>query len=122
MSKLQTSTHREERTFLRIAGLLMAGAGLVLTLIGMLSFFSAFGSFEPPRLFWCAFIGLPLLAIGGMMCIFGFMGAVSRYTAAEQMPVVTDAVSDLADGTQDAVKTVARAVTEGVKEGLKEKQ
>ena len=51
-------------------------------------------------------------------CMFGFMGAVARYTAAEQVPVATDAVSDLAEGTQGAVKTVARAVTEGVREGL----
>jgi hypothetical protein len=50
--------------------------------------------------------------------MFGFMGAVARYTAAEQVPVATDIISDLAEGTQGAVKTVARAVTEGVKEGL----
>jgi hypothetical protein len=122
MSKLQTPAHKEVRTFLRITGLLMAAAGLVFTLIGMVSFFSAFGSMERPRLFWCAFIGLPLLAIGGMMCMFGFMGAVARYTAAEQVPVATDAITDLAEGTQGAVKTVARAATEGMKEGLKEKR
>jgi hypothetical protein len=121
MSKLQTPTHNKTRWFLRIAGLLVAAAGFVFTLIGMVSFFSAFGSGAPPRLFWCAFIGLPMLAIGGMMCIFGFMGAVARYTAAEQVPVATDAITDLAEGTQGAVKTVARAVAEGVQEARHDK-
>ena len=50
------------------------------------------------------------------MCMFGFMGAVARYTAAEHVPVAADAINDLAEGTQGAVKTVARAVAEGVKE------
>ena len=121
MTKLQTPAHKQARAFLRVAGLAGVTAGFVFTLIGMVSFFSAFGSFEPPRLFWCAFIGLLLLSVGGMMCIFGFMGAVARYTAAEQVPVAADALNDLSGGTQEAVKTVARAVTEGVKEGLKEK-
>ncbi len=56
----------------------------------------------------------------GWMCMFGFMGAVARYAAAEQVPVATDAINDLAEGTQDAVKTVARSVAEGVKEAQAE--
>lgn len=58
-----------------------------------------------------------MLFVGVVMCMFGFMGAVARYTAAEQVPVATDAISDLAEGTQGPVKTVARAVAEGLKEG-----
>jgi len=68
------------------------------------------------------FVGMPLLFVGGVMCKFGFMGAVARYTAAEQVPVATDAISDLAEGTQGAVKTVARAVTEGVREAQTERK
>ena len=116
MSKLQTPKHRGIRSFLRVAGPLVAGVGLILLIVGMASFFSAFGGSGPPRLFWCCFVGLPLLFVGGAMCMFGFMGAVGRYTAAEQVPVATDAINDLAEGTQGAVKTVARAVAEGVKE------
>ena len=73
-------------------------------------------------MFWCCFVGMPLLFVGGVMCMFGFMGAVARYTAAEQVPVATDAISDLAEGTHGAVKTVACAVAEGVKEGLTDKK
>ena len=101
-------------------GLLVLATGFLFTIIGigMASFFSAVGSGGPPRLFWCCFVGMPLLFVGGAMCMLGFMGAVARYTAAEQVPVATDAISDIADGTQGAIKTVARAATEGIKEGL----
>jgi hypothetical protein len=122
MSKLQTQKHKGKRTILRVAGPLVAAIGLLFTIIGVVSFFSAFGGGGSPRFFWCCFVGMPLLFVGGVMCMFGFMGAVARYTAAEQVPVATDAISDIAEGTQGAVKTVARAVTEGVKEGLANKQ
>src|SRR5438552_4475624 len=113
MSKLETPKHKGTRSVLRVAGLIVASVGLIFLIIGMASFFSAFGSGGSPRLFWCGFVGMPLLFVGGVICIFGFMGSVARYTAAEQVPVATDAVNDLAEGTQGAVKTVARAVAEG---------
>lgn len=53
--------------------------------------------------------------------MFGFMGAVARYTAAEQVPVATDAITDLAEGTQGAVKIVARAAAEGIQEAQRDK-
>lgn len=116
MSNLQTPKHKGARSLLRVAGPLIAAVGLVFLIIGMASFFSAFGSGGSPRLFWCCFVGIPVLFVGGVMCLFGFMGAIARYTAAEQVPVATDAINDLAEGTQNAVKTVARAVAEGVKD------
>ena len=122
MSKLQTPQHNGTRSFLRVAGLLVATVGLIFIIIGMASFFSAFGGGGLPRLFWCAFVGMPLFFVGSVMCIFGFMGAVARYTAAEQVPVATDAINDLAEGTQGAVKTVARSIAEGVKEAQTEKK
>jgi len=88
----------------------------------MASFFSAFGGGGPPRLFWCCFVGMPLLFVGGGMCMLGFMGSVARYMAAEQVPVATDAINDFAEGTQGAFKTVARAVAEGVKEAQTERK
>lgn len=122
MSNLQTPKHRRTRSFLRGAGPLAAGGGLIFLIIGMADFFSAFGGSGPPRLFWCCFVGMPLLFVGGVMCMFGFMGAVARYTAAEQVPVAADAINDLAEGTQAAVKTVARAAAEGVIEARTERK
>lgn len=120
MNKLQTPKHQATRSFLRGAGLLVAAVGLVFLSVGLASFFSALGGGEAPRLFWCCFVGMPLLFVGGTMCLFGFLGAVARYTAAEQMPVATDAITDVAKGTQDAVRAVARAVAEGVHDAQKD--
>jgi hypothetical protein len=116
MSKLQTPRHKGTRSFLRVAGTLVAAVGLLFLIIGLVSFLSALGGGGSPRLFWCCFVGMPLLFVGGGMCMFGFMGAVARYAAVEQVPVAMDAINDLAEGTQGAVKTVARAVAEGVRE------
>ena len=116
MSKLQTPQHNRTRSFLRVAGPVLAAGGLIFIIIGMVSFFSAFGGGGPPRFFWCSFVGMPLLFVGSVMCMFGFLGAVARYTAAEQVPVATDAINDLAEGTQEAIKTVARSITEVVTE------
>ena len=80
MSKLQTAKHNGTRSFLRIAGPLIAAVGLVFLIIGMASFFSAFGGGASPHLFWCCFVGMPVLFIGGVLCMFGFMGAVVRST------------------------------------------
>src|SRR5262245_46364351 len=124
MNKLQTPQHAAMRSFLRVAGLMLAAIGLVFLVIGMVDFFSVFyhfGMSGPPRLFWCCFVGIPLLFGGGMMCMFGFMGAIARYTAAEQVPIATDSISDLAEGAQDAVKTVTRSIAEGIKESQTQK-
>ena len=122
MNKLQTPEHKRRRSFLRRAGPIILGIGVVFTIIGMISFFSALGGGGPPRLFWCCFIGMPLMFVGGAMSMFGFMGAIARYTMAEQVPVATDAVNEMAEGTNGAVKTVARAVAEGVREAETEKK
>ena len=39
----------------------------------------------PPVLFFCAFIGFPLMFVGGAMCMLSFVGAFLRYIAAEQV-------------------------------------
>lgn len=122
MNALQTPKHQKARSALRVAGLVTALVGLLFEIIGLTSFFSAFGGGGFPRLFWCCFVGMPFLFAGVVMCMFGFLGAVVRYTAAEQVPVATDALNDLAEGTQGAVKTVARAVAEGVQEAHTERK
>jgi hypothetical protein len=116
MGKLQTPQHKGTRSFLRVAGPIVAAVGLIFIIIGMVNFFSAFGGGGPPRLFWCFFVGLPVLFAGTVMCQFGFLGAIARYMAAEQVPVATDAINDLAEGSQGAIKTVARSIAKGVQE------
>jgi hypothetical protein len=110
------------RTTLRTGGLIILAIGGLLVLIGLGSFFSSFGSFEPPRYFWCAFLGMPLLFVGMVMCMLGFLSAFQRYVAGESAPVAKDIVNYMGENTQPGVKAVTKAVTEGIKEGLQEKK
>ena len=110
--------HREIRQVLRIAGPLAAGLGLLLIAIGFGSFFMSFGGGGPPRFFWCAFLGMPILFVGTAMCMFGFMGAVARYQAGEVAPVGKDTFNYLAEGTKGGVQTVAAAVGAGLAQGM----
>src|SRR5262245_29964620 len=109
--------HENSRRPLRIIGPVVAGIGLVFTIIGIGSFFAAFGTGQMPGYFWCAFVGLPLLAVGLGICKFAFLGAVTRYVANEVAPVGKDVVNYMAAGTKDAVRDVAAAVGEGFRAG-----
>jgi hypothetical protein len=89
-------------------------------IVGFGSFFAAFGTFEPPRYFWCAFVGMPLLIVGLVMCKLGYLGAIYRYIAAETAPVATDTINAIGQGAQPGIKAVAKAVTEGIVEAQNE--
>ncbi len=105
---------QQTRETLRTVGVLVTGIGVVFTAIGLISFFSAFSSFGPPRYFWCAFIGLPLIALGTNMMRYGYMGAVGRYVAGEVAPVAKETINYLADGTEETIAKVSRAVGQGL--------
>jgi hypothetical protein len=111
------SRHPHIRQVLRLLGPMTAGLGLLLIVIGMASFFSSFGSFGPPRYFWCAFVGMPLLGLGVAMTKFGYLGAITRYYAGEVAPVGKDTFNYLAEGTQTGVRTAARSLAEGLAAG-----
>ena len=117
MSQELDSSHGETRGVLRVLGPAVAVVGLILTIVGFASFFSAFGSGGPPSQFWCAFVGLPLLGVGLGICKFAFLGAVSRYVAGEVAPVGKDVVNYMAQGTKGAVRDLAAAVGEGLRGG-----
>lgn len=110
--------HGAIRQVVRIAGPLAAGVGGLLMAIGFGSFFLSFGSSGPPRFFWCAFLGMPILFVGAAMCMFGFMGALARFQAGEVAPVGKDTFNYLAEGTKGGVKTLATAVGAGLTEGM----
>lgn len=119
MNDIRSPHHNSVRKFLRIGGPILLAVGALFTSVGFGSFFAAMARQSgPPALFFCAFIGLPLMFAGGVMCILGYMGAFARYVAAEQAPVAKDTINYMADGTQEAVKTTARAAGQGVTEGV----
>ena len=120
--RLQSPHHSGIRGVLRIGGPLVAGIGLLFMIVGFGSFFASFGSFEPPRYFWCAFVGMPLLFIGTAMCMYGYLGSFYRFVAGESAPVAKDVVNYMGENIQPGVKAVTKAATEGVIEAQKEQQ
>jgi hypothetical protein len=110
--------HREVRQLLQVVGLLAMGLGLLLVAIGFGSFFMAFGGGGPPRFFWCAFVGMPILFVGTVLCKFGFLGTIIRYQAHEVAPVGKDTFNYLAEGTKGGVRTMATAVGTGLAQGM----
>lgn len=62
----------EMRTNFPVLGLVLVAAGLTLVVLGMMSFFSSMNTFEPPDRFWMAFVGLPLVGVGGWILYAGF--------------------------------------------------
>ena len=117
MSKQLDPSYAPIRTFLRFVGPLVVLLGLIFALIGLVNFFSAFGSHEPPRLFWCLFVGMLLISLGSAICKFAFIGLVTRYLANEVTPVGKDATNYLIHGTKDSVRDLAAAVSEGLSAG-----
>jgi RNA polymerase subunit RPABC4/transcription elongation factor Spt4 len=109
--------HNAVRDTLRIVGPIIALAGLTLIIVGMADFFHSFGRFGPPRLFWCPFVGMPLLFVGLVLSSYGYMGKVLRYTAEETAPVGKDTFNYLAEETREGVQTVAGAIGQGLREG-----
>src|SRR2546430_14071609 len=88
--------HLSRRALLRIAGVALAALGLLFIAVGVAIFFSSMGTFEPPRYFWCIFLGMPLLAVGLGLCQFAFLGSWSRFVAGESAPVQKDTFNYLA--------------------------
>ena len=78
------------RTVLRVGGPIILGIGLVLTLVAFADFLSSFGSFAPPKSFGLAFIGLPMIAVGGWMIQIGYLGTATRYVAGEVAPTIKE--------------------------------
>jgi len=113
MSNSINPNQEEVRSLLRAVGPGIAVVGLIFTIIGFASFFSAFGGGGPPRLFWCAFVGLPLLGLGMSISKFAFIGAVTRYMAGEVAPVGKDVTNYMVAETKDSIRDVAQAIGEG---------
>ncbi|MCC7087298.1 MAG: hypothetical protein IT427_20030 [Pirellulales bacterium] len=107
--------HVELRNTRRLAGPAIAAVGLVFTAIGLINFFSTFGSPEPPRLFWCVFVGGLIFMAGLAISRFAYLGAIARYLSNEVAPVGKDVVNYLAKETKDSVRNVAATVAEGLR-------
>jgi hypothetical protein len=109
--------HNSVRDTLRVAGPVVALTGLGFIVVGLVDFFRAFGGSGEPKLFWCGFVGMPLLFVGLVLSSYGYMGKVLRYTAEEMAPAGKDTFNYMAEGTREGIKTVAGAIGQGLREG-----
>lgn|GEM_PF-126605 len=139
----RTGGYSGARDVMRVVGPLMMIVGAIFLLVGIGSFFQSlngFGSssgglsssipmpnefhsvdrsgFGPPSYFWCAFVGMPLLGIGGAITKFAYMGTVARYVSNEIAPVGKDVVNYMAEGSQESVRTLTRSIAVGLREGM----
>jgi len=118
LKRLQTPQQNSIRTALRIAGPAIFLTGVICVVIAVASMVASAGSFGIPDYFWLAFVGMPLMFVGSVMSMYGFMGAVARFAAGEVAPVAADSANYVAEETKGAVETVAKAAAKGVVEGL----
>lgn len=100
--------HEKTKKKLKIIGPCVLGAGLIFAIVGFVDFFKAFNSSDMtgPKLFWCLFIGFPMIAIGLMITVIGFNREMARYMKNEKVPVV----NEMGEEITPAVKAVASAV------------
>ncbi len=119
--QLPSPRHRQIRAVLRVGGPILVVLGILMTIIGFASFLTAFGTLESPRYFWCAFVGLPLIFVGGVMCMYGYLGTLYRYAASETAPVAKDVINYMGENIQPGVKAVTKAVVEGIQEAQQAK-
>lgn len=109
--------HAAVRRSLRTIGPIVLGFGAVLALVGLVDFFRSFGGFEPPRYFWCAFVGLPIAMFGVVLTNIAYLGAITRYVTREGLPIQREAFNEMVETTSPAIEALARAVGQGISAG-----
>ena len=100
--------HERTKRILKIVGPIVAAAGLILAVVGFVSFFSSFGDDGMPSLFWCAFVGMPVFVIGLGITFTAFRREIATYHKNESAPVINEFAEDI----KPAVQSVASAVRE----------
>jgi len=110
-----TQRHIQIRNTLRVAGPIILLIGLIFVISAVVSLVTSNGE---PRFAWLAFVGMPLMFVGGVMTLHGFMGALARYSMREGAPVSAQTFNYMADETQDGIKTTAAALGSGLREGF----
>ena len=98
------------RSALRVIGFIILPVGAIFAAVGFIDFFSAFGSFHPPTKFWCAFIGLPLIALGITCLKAGYLRTIGGYIAGETAPVATDTLKYVSEELRPSIRDLARDI------------
>jgi len=98
--------HEEKKKKLRNTGKVLLIIGVIFSVVGFVDFFAAFTGSGMPTLFWCLFIGFPLLGFGGMLLKASYMRETAQYMKDEGIPVVKDTYRDLKPEFKDFVNTI----------------
>ncbi len=98
--------HNKTKLILKITGIIVSAAGLVLAATGIGNTIASGGY---PRLFWLAILGLPMLAFGLMITLTAFRREIANYSAREAAPVVNE--------MSEAISPAIQAVTKAAKKG-----
>lgn len=106
----QNQNHQKTKKTLKVISIVLLGCGIILAAIGFISFFSAFNNGGFPKYFWCTFVGLPMLGIGGSIASVANRREIATYMKNEDVPVVNEASKELSP----AIKNVASAIKEGL--------
>jgi hypothetical protein len=106
----QTHSH----TILCLFGPLVMGLGVVMSVLGMFSFFSSLRTFEPPTYLWGVMVGLPLLGVGASLAKFGRDTEILRELAEEVAPVANDAFNTTEGVTRKGVPILAQTMDRGL--------
>ena len=106
--------HNEKKLKLRRIGIALLIVGGIFSAIGLIDFFAAFGGMGMPTMFWCLFIGFPLLGFGGMLLKVSYIRETAQYFKDESVPVTKDLYRDLKPELKDFVNTLRGKDTEEV--------
>ncbi len=93
-----TTGYKQAKSTMRVLGPILLAIGVILSLIGIVDFFSTFVSIasrnQPPGdtrfpiLFILVFPGFLLIGIGGMLTKAGYLKEITQYAAKETSPAV----------------------------------
>lgn len=112
MNKDRNDRHRRIKRALQIGGIAITAAGVILSAVGLGSFFFSMSGGGFPSLFFCCFIGFPALAVGTAMLRFAYKREIDTYSKNESVSVFNEAARE----SQPGVRAIAEAARDGLKE------
>ena len=92
-----TLAHYKNKKLLKILGFVFLIIGIILALIGLISFGISFNNMSMPNFFtfFLLFPGFILIGIGTILLRFGYMKEVGGYIKNESIPIINEASEEI---------------------------
>ena len=107
MNDEEKRRHARTKLILKIIGPVIIAGGVVLAAIGFIDLFSHNGMPGKSR---CLMLGLPVIAIGGMITMFAFKKEITRYVKNESVDIINETAKEI----KPAVADIASAAKSGL--------